>query len=268
MRNYLKIIALLSFSYLTAQAEKVETVYFDFDKYELNPQQEQTIIDFILKIDTSKIESVQIYGYCDDRGNDDYNYKLSEDRVTTVQKLLTEHGLNKNKIIIIEGKGRVILSDNVLDDLGEIRSKNRRVDLMLIRKNSFGKGIYNSFQDQPKIGDRIYLEKIYFAFGSSILNSQSKEELDKIAKILDINREIEFEIIGHVCCTPSYFSDAIDRATNERKLSVNRAKSVFLYLINKNINSLRMSYKGVGNKSPLGKGDEFDRRVELHITKI
>jgi hypothetical protein len=31
---------------------------------------------------------------------------------------------------------------------------------------------------------------------------------------------------------PSYYEDAIDRETNERKLSVNRAKSVFLYLMN------------------------------------
>jgi hypothetical protein len=49
-----------------------------------------------------------------------------------------------------------------------------------------------------------------------------------------------------------YYLDAVDRETKERKLSVNRAKSVFLYLMNKT-STLRMSYKGVG-KIPLGKG--------------
>jgi outer membrane protein OmpA-like peptidoglycan-associated protein len=268
MLKYFKIIALLAFGYMNAQSEKVETVYFDFDKYGLDSEQQQTILDFIAKADTSKIESVQIYGYCDDRGNADYNYKLSEERVSTVRNLLTANGLSKNKIVIIEGKGRVILTDDILENLGEIRSKNRRVDLVLVQKNSFGEGIYNSFQDHHTIGDRIYLEKIYFPLGSSLLNDQSKQELDKIAKILDSNKGIEFEIIGHVCCTPSHYHDAIDRATNERKLSVNRAKSVFLYLMNKNVNGLRMSYKGVGNKFPLGKGEEFDRRVEFLITKI
>lgn len=268
MLKYLKIIALLSFSYLTAQAGKVETVYFEFDKSNLYSEQEQMILDFIIKVDTSRIESIQIYGYCDDRGTADYNYKLSEQRVNTVRNLLISYGFNKNKIVIIEGKGRVILTDDLLENLGEIRSKNRRVDLLLVQKNSFGKGIYNSFQDKHVVGDRIYLEKIYFPLGSSKLNYQSKQELDKIAKILDSNKGIEFEIIGHVCCTPSYYEDAIDRETNERKLSINRAKSVFLYLMNQNINSLRMSYKGVGNKFPLGKGEEFDRRVEFLITKI
>jgi outer membrane protein OmpA-like peptidoglycan-associated protein len=268
MLSYPQIVALLTFSCLSAQVDKVETVYFDFDKYTLNSKQQQTIIDFIIKADTSKIESVQIYGYCDDRGNADYNYKLSEDRVYTVQDLLTSHGFNKNKIIIIEGKGRVILTDVIAENLSEIRSQNRRVDLLLVNKNSFGKQIYNSFQEQHTVGDRIYLEKIYFPLGSSLLNYQSRKELDKIAKILNANKNIEFEIIGHVCCTPRYYSDAIDKDTNKRKLSVNRAKSVFLYLMHKDVNSLRMSYKGVGNKSPLGEGEEFDRRVEFLITKI
>jgi outer membrane protein OmpA-like peptidoglycan-associated protein len=71
-----------------------------------------------------------------------------------------------------------------------------------------------------------------------------------------------------VCCTPSYYEDAIDQKTRERKLSVNRAKAVFHYLISKNINSLRMTYRGCGNKFPLGMGEALDRRVEFLITKI
>jgi hypothetical protein len=67
--------------------------------------------------------------------------------------------------------------------------------------------------------------------GSSKLNYQSKQELNKNSN--DANKAIEFEIIGHVCCTPSYYLDAVDRETKERRLSVNRAKSVFLYLMNK-----------------------------------
>jgi len=91
--------------------------------------------------------------------------------------------------------------------------------------------------------------------------------LDKIAEILQRNKAIEFVIRGHVCCTPNDYKDAIDRATKERKLSLNRAKNVFRYLISKNVNSLRMTYKGLGNQFPLGKGDDYDRRVEFLITK-
>lgn len=268
MLNYFKIIALVTYGCLTAQGKKVETVYFDFDRYDLEYEQKQTIINFVIRSDTSKIESIQIYGYCDDRGDYDYNYKLSQNRVNTVQNTLTSSGFNKNKILIIEGRGRVVLTDDSSDNLSEIRSKNRRVDLLIVRKNSFGKGIYTSFQDNLIIGDRIYLKEIFFPMGSSALSYSAKKELDRIVIVLLNHKNIEFEIRGHVCCTPSPFEDAIDGDTNERKLSLNRAKSVFWYLKSKRVNSLRMTYTGCGNKFPMEKGSEFDRRVEFLITKI
>jgi outer membrane protein OmpA-like peptidoglycan-associated protein len=49
MLKYFKIIALLAFGYMNAQSEKVETVYFDFDKYGLDSEQQQTILDFIAR---------------------------------------------------------------------------------------------------------------------------------------------------------------------------------------------------------------------------
>ncbi|SHL71337.1 OmpA family protein [Flavobacterium chilense] len=79
---------------------------------------------------------------------------------------------------------------------------------------------------------------------------------------------MQFEIRGHVCCTPEIYSDGIDKDTKERRLSWNRAKTVFYYLSSKKISKNRMSYQGCGNKFPLGKGDNLDRRVEFLITKI
>ena len=104
--------------------------------------------------------------------------------------------------------------------------------------------------------------------GKSTLTPKSKQELDKIALLLQKNMGLQFEIRGHVCCTPSSYDDAIDKETNERRLSSNRARTVYKYLISKNINRIRMTYKGYGNQFPLGKGDEYDRRVEFYITKI
>lgn len=268
MHKYFKIILFLFFGHLSAQQKPVQTVYFDFDKYDLNDHQIKTIIDFAKKSDTTKIESIQIYGYCDDRGDNDYNFELSTNRVKTVQDILTSNGFNKNKIVVIEGKGRVILNKDSEGNINETRSENRRVDLFMVKKNSFGKGIYNSFQEKHKVGDRVYLENILFALGSSTLPLESKKELDKIAAILQKNQKLEFEIRGHVCCTPSYYTDAIDEFTHERKLSFNRARNVYLYLISKKISPQRMTYKGCGNKFPLSKGAALDRRVEFIILKI
>lgn len=253
---------------LSAQQKPIESIYFDFDKYTLSNQQTKVIIDFVKNIDATKIESVQIYGYCDDRGTDQYNYRLSRDRVNTVQQILISNGFNKSRIIILEGKGRVIVKRDTVENLHETRTKNRRVDLIAVKKNSYGKGIRNSLQNELNVGDKIFLENILFDLGSSKLTYNSKKELDKIVTILQSKKNIHFEIRGHVCCTPDVYTDGIDRETNERRLSWNRAKTVFFYLSSKKISKSRMTYQGCGNKYPLKKGDDLDRRVEFFITKI
>lgn len=92
--------------------------------------------------------------------------------------------------------------------------------------------------------------------------------MDKIAKLLHKYKNLQFEIQGHVCCTPFSQKEAVDRDTRKRALSTNRAESVYKYLIFKKIPKTRMTFKGYGNTVPLGKGTEYDRRVELFITKI
>ncbi len=252
---------------LSAQQKPIETIYFEFDKYDLTPNQTEVVTNFIKSIDTTKVESIQIYGYCDDRGSDDYNFKLSNNRANTIQNLLVSAGFNQSKIVILEGKGRVIVRPDTVEDLHETRSKNRRVDLILVKRNSFGKGIKTSFKNNLKVGDKIYLENILFDIGSARLTTASKKELDKIAETLKEKRNIQFEIRGHVCCTPEIYSDGIDRDTKERRLSWNRAKTVFNYLATKKISKNRMTYQGCGNKYPLGRGDSLDRRVEFVVTK-
>ncbi|MCL6462214.1 MAG: OmpA family protein [Flavobacterium micromati] len=267
MKRTISILALLFLSYLQAQEKPVETVYFAFDKYYLNKDQIQNIVAFIKNIDTSTVESVQIYGYCDDRGENDYNYKLSQKRVLTVHNILTKRGYSRSRITIFEGKGRILLKKDDLENVNETRSKNRRVDLFIVKKNSFGNNIYNSFQDDHQVGDRIYLHNILFELGSSKLTLQSQRELDKIVIKLQEQKTLEFEIRGHVCCTSNLYSDAIDKETNKHNLSLNRAKTVYNYLHNEGINRLRMKYSGRGNKYPLGQGDKLDRRVEFYISK-
>lgn len=262
--------ALLLFHFYTvsAQQKPVETIYFEFDKYDLSSKQINVVTHFVKNIDTAKVESIQIYGYCDDRGNDDYNFRLSNNRATTIQSLLLNCGFNQSKIIILEGKGRVVIKPDTVENLYETRLRNRRVDLIVVKKNSFGKDIHTSFKDNLKVGDKVFLESILFDIGSARLTHNSKRVLDKVAVILQNHRNLKFEIRGHVCCTPEIYADGIDRDTKERRLSWNRAKTVFHYLMSKKISKSRMTYLGCGNKYPLGKGDNYDRRVEFVITKV
>ena len=73
-----------------------------------------------------------------------------------------------------------------------------------------------------------------------------------------------FVIQGHVCCTEGE-SDAVDRKTNKKNLSIARAKFVYDFLLEKGVSKERMSYEGLAHKFPLGGSEDKDRRVEILI---
>jgi outer membrane protein OmpA-like peptidoglycan-associated protein len=271
MRLFYLFAFFLLTSVVHAQEEAVFSVYFDFDKSDLNAKQGEDLIKFIKTIDSTRIEAIEIFGYTDDIGKEAYNFKLSTKRASMIQQKMIDSGI-KNKIIVtIEGKGRILIDDDVVENLPEKRSKNRRVDVVINLKplpKIVLPGFYNTIQKNHVVGDHIYLDNILFDRGSSKLDYKSKTALDKIAKLLLKYKNLQFEVQGHVCCTPQYQKEAIDRETRKRELSTNRAESVYKYLVFKKIAKNRMTFKGYGNTVPLGKGTEYDRRVELVITKI
>ena len=254
------------------EEEEVHSIFFEFDKYNLKEEQANAVVAFVSKIDTSRIESVQIFGYCDDRGKDAYNYTLSTNRANTVKNKLIERGIKSKIIITLEGKGRIMLDEDMQINVPEARSKNRRVDVVvnfkpIVIEDLKIPGVYSTIKKDRIVGDRIYLDHVLFERGSSQLTYKAKKELDRIALELHKYKNIHFEIQGHVCCTPTFQKEAVDRDTKKRELSINRAKRVYNYFLMKRISKVRMSYKGYGNTQSLKQGSTLDRRVELLITK-
>ncbi len=271
MQKFYIILALFFCIGVFSQEEAVQSIYFEFDSYELDPAQADAVVDFIINSDTTRIESVEIFGYTDDIGKEAYNFKLSKKRAHAIEDKLTHSGIKSKIIVTIEGKGRILIDDDIVENLPEKRSKNRRVDVVLNLKplpKIEIPGFYTTVQNKHIVGDHIYLENLLFERGSSKLTLKAKAQLEKLAKLLHRYKTLQFEVQGHVCCTPPYQKEAIDRGTKKRALSKNRAESVYKYLIFKKIPKTRMTFKGYGNTVPLGKGADYDRRVELVITKI
>lgn len=274
MKRLLSLLCLVLTSLAFSQEEEeVHSVFFDFDKYSLNEVQVDAVVLFLNKIDTSRIASIQIFGYCDDRGKDKYNFILSTNRANAIKNKLVRKGIRSKIIIKLEGKGRIMLDEDAQTNIPKARSKNRRVDVVINYKSIEIEdlkipGVYDSVRKNAVVGDRIYLDKVLFERGSSKLTYKTMRELDRIAQQLQKNKNIHFEIQGHVCCTPTYQKEAVDRDTKKRELSINRAKSVYRYFLTKQISKHRMALKGYGNTQSLQQGGALDRRVELLITKI
>lgn len=270
IRRYIFLLFIIPLS-LFAQEEIVHSVYFDFDKFNLREDQKKSVIDFVKSLDSTIVESISIYGYTDDRGKDDYNFVLSTNRANTIKEELVNNGVTSKIIVSIEGKGRILIDDDLVENLPEVRSKNRRVDVVAnlreIEEETISiPGVYETITDNNIVGDRIHLKKILFDRGSSKLTNQSKRELNKMAILLNKHKNYHFEIQGHVCCTPAHHKEAIDRDTKKRELSKNRAEAVYKYLISRKVSKYRMTYRGYGTSEPLGQDPRLDRRVEFLIT--
>ncbi|MDA3892998.1 MAG: OmpA family protein [Salinivirgaceae bacterium] len=115
-----------------------------------------------------------------------------------------------------------------------------------------------------KINEAIILENIFFASDSYDLLPESNAELKKIEKYILQNPNWVFEIGGH--------TDQTGSKDYNMDLSEKRAKTVYDYLILKNINKNNVTFKGYGelipvsqNKSPEQKAQ--NRRTEIKIVK-
>lgn len=85
-------------------------------------------------------------------------------------------------------------------------------------------------------------KNVAFATGSAELIATSRDELDILAAILLDNANVKIEINGH--------TDNVGDAAKNQKLSEERAKAVYAYLVDKGVNAENLSYKGYGDTNP------------------
>ena len=113
------------------------------------------------------------------------------------------------------------------------------------------------------VGTVVTLKNVFFDFDRSELKPESFVELNKLADYLKKNA-IRIEIGGHT-------DDQGSEEYNDR-LSENRAKAVYDYLIQKGIPAERLQYKGYGMRLPVAdnsteEGRAANRRTEFKIVR-
>jgi len=164
---------------------------------------------------------------------------------------------NKNKVLRINVAGyepfEVVLSpqkDKSIIDIGEI----------LLKKSLDGLSVGDNL---AKFFD---IETIYFEFDKWEITPKAHEDLVKIAELMKLYPNISIEIKSH---TDSFGTDSYNT-----RLSENRAKSTFDYLVSLGIENTRMTFKGYGESELIIKCNcseeeqQGNRRSEFIITKI
>lgn len=113
------------------------------------------------------------------------------------------------------------------------------------------------------VGTVVTLKNVFFDFDKAELKPESFMELDKLVAYLQQN-QIRIEIGGHT-------DDQGSEEYNDR-LSENRAKAVYDYLVHKGIPADRLTFKGYGMRMPVAdnateEGRAANRRTEFKIIR-
>lgn len=88
---------------------------------------------------------------------------------------------------------------------------------------------------------------IQFKGGKTQISDKSEKYLNRLAKTLESNPELNAHIRGHVCCGPN------------KRVSKKRAKSVYKALVKRGISKSRLSFDGYSNNLPIVFPEVYER---------
>lgn len=105
-------------------------VYFDFDSYLLTVEARDTLSRNAHWLTENQLARVIIEGHADERGSDEYNLALSENRALTAQRYLNAIGVQSDRMESVGyGEEKPALSGH--DDA--TFAKNRRVEFVIVK---------------------------------------------------------------------------------------------------------------------------------------
>ncbi|NNK83711.1 MAG: OmpA family protein, partial [Flavobacteriaceae bacterium] len=106
MKNLIYTIFFLS-CFAFSQNEINHVVYFETDKYDVLETEHNRLLLFILQLQEVDIKKISIYGFCDDRGTDQYNIELSQNRANAIKTILSKSKIDESIISNVDGKGEI-----------------------------------------------------------------------------------------------------------------------------------------------------------------
>lgn len=288
MRYFFVCLFIIASAQTIAQPRNaVFKVHFALGNAKLSPEAQRQLDSLIymeaLRADTT----IAIVGYTDYTGTDSLNDTLSELRAQAVRTYLETYAGFSKVIKKCFGKGEVPNTDSgsnkqgipddrkveiIVGDISKVRMRISKPRLIPVVANTPVASPPQTFpKPQLKVNQTLRLNNLYFKPGSSQMLPESKPSLDSLYMLLRDYPAVSIQIEGHICCLVRN-TDAYDEYAQDFYLSVNRARMVYEYLLDKGIDRKRMKYKGFGRTRPIVKvertleDENRNRRVEIRIT--
>ena len=281
------IICIFTLAAKAAHAGNADTIkiYFDLGVPTLNKTAMHQLDSMAYYDILIPSKNYGIIGYADYLGSEESNITLSQNRAGAVQRYLQGLGIKPQNIETVTGKGEVSRNMPATDGYPE----DRRVDIILggfkTQKPSPQPSpippppkVVVAEKPAPKIDitnvkkdETIRLDNILFLPGSHRIREESLETLFHLYIVMKDHPTLKIRLEGHICCLKNTTHDGYDYDSQEYRLSENRAKAVYDYLVEKGIDEERLEYKGFGISKPLAwpersfADENMNRRVEVRI---
>jgi peptidoglycan-associated lipoprotein len=110
----------------------LEDVFFDFSKADLKPEAQTALSRDASYLKDHPDVKIQIGGYCDQRGSEEYNLGLGERRAEAAERYLANLGVATERMTTISyGKDRPFCTESTED----CYQKNRRAHMALVQQH-------------------------------------------------------------------------------------------------------------------------------------
>lgn len=141
----------------------------------------------------------------------------------------------------------------------------KTADFFKFEKGSTAANFANFLSSSDDTSKTFVLDKVQFATGTATLKDTSKEQLQRIAKIVKAYEGVNFELQG--------YTDNTGSEQTNTAVSQSRAESVKAFLISQGIPESRLTAKGLGPQNPRGdnataSGRQLNRRTEIKAYKL
>jgi outer membrane protein OmpA-like peptidoglycan-associated protein len=109
---------------------RLKNVFFDFDTWNLRPESYAELDKVVKLLKDNPAIKIEISAHTDDRGSDEYNYTLSENRAKSVMEYILSKNIAPNRL---SSRGYGETKPFVPNDTEEHRQLNRRVEYIILK---------------------------------------------------------------------------------------------------------------------------------------
>jgi OOP family OmpA-OmpF porin len=124
-------IKVITIDQIEIQNIKVAPIHFLSDKSYLTDYSKGLLDKLLKTLNSNKDYNVNIFGYADSQGTDNYNLKLSQERIVSTVKYLESKGISENRIIHQKAFGEAKPAASNKTPKG--RLQNRRVEFEIFK---------------------------------------------------------------------------------------------------------------------------------------